>query len=396
MTVGRRLLFSLVTLTLVFGVIEAGCWIAWRVLETRAMRVRTEMGTEALKSNGINFMMKSDPLLGFTLQPNHPVPGTNSVGFAQRYEVPVARTAGKLRIVTMGESTTQGHGPDRGNYPYHLKQLLDDPSLGGAPAEIINAGVAGWFSEQVALYAERKVAAYKPDVVIFYAGWNDFQSYTPYGVPPPMSVFHVQYGNPYRIQSDFPIKTVVFAVAAYEALLRDTATSRPPATRQPDGYAGAPEDQYRFLFANLDQAIAALRRGNPEVKIVVSTLVARWPDGTRADFDAPQGHVWWMKQEPQVDPAGAERAMRRFNEAVRAYARSRKLVLIDVEQAYSGLDRRKLLWDFAHMTDEGYELMANVIYDSLVKQQVISGRAPPKLPELLSKYAKPRPNVKQE
>lgn len=397
MSIGRRILFSLVTLALVFGVVEAGCWVAWMALETRAMRVRTEMGEQRLKTNSINFMMKSDPLLGFVLRPSHPVAGSNAAGFAQRDEVPVERTdPKKLRVVTMGESTTQGHGPERANYPFHLRNLLQAPAIGGGPAELINAGVAGWFSEQVALWAEHKVAAYRPDVVICYCGWNDFQSYTPYSGPPSMSAFHVEYGNPYRVGSDFPLKTIVFAVAAYEALARSTAKPPPPATRQPDGYGAPPEEHYRFLYANLDKAIAGLRRGNPSVKVAVSTLVGRWPHGTREDFDAPQGHVWWMKGPPPVDPEAAARAMRRFNEAMRGYARSRGLVLIDAEKAYEYLDRRKLLWDFAHMTDEGYELLANVIYDSLVRQQVIPGSASPRLPELLSKYAMPKPNVKQE
>ncbi|HYC64339.1 MAG TPA: SGNH/GDSL hydrolase family protein, partial [Reyranellaceae bacterium] len=220
MTIGRRLLFSLVTLVLVFGVVEAVCWAAWLALEARAMQVRTEKATENLKANAINFLVQTDPLLGFVLKPNNAASGTNSAGFVQFDEVPIARTAGRQRIATFGESTTQGHGPGRANYPHHLKHLLEDPVVGGGPVDVINAGVAGWNSDQVALWAQHKVARYQPDVAVFYTGWNDFQSYDPFGPPPVQSYFEMAYGNPFRIQSDFPIKTVVFAVAAYEATLR--------------------------------------------------------------------------------------------------------------------------------------------------------------------------------
>ena len=69
----------------------------------------------------------------------------------------------------MGESTTQGHSTDVGNYPVYLKATLEQRARGYAAVEIINAGVSGWTSDQLALRAERQLAAYRPDIVVLYA-----------------------------------------------------------------------------------------------------------------------------------------------------------------------------------------------------------------------------------
>jgi lysophospholipase L1-like esterase len=386
MSRGQKFVFSLVTLVLFFGVIEAVAWTAWLALESRAPQVRTAKGEESLAANSIRFQLKTDPVLGYILRPNAPENGVNAAGFAQLNDVPVARTPGVLRIATMGESTTQGHGADTGNYPAYLGRLLQSPTIGGQRVEVINAGVSGWVSDQVALWAEHKVAAYKPDVVIFYTGWNDFQAYSPFSVPGPISYFQVAFGNPYRVESDFPIKTVVFAIAAYEAMTRKPFAPPVQLTPSAEGYVQSAQENYRYLFASLDRAIAALRRANPDVKIVISTIVGRWPEGGREEFDKPNGHTWWMKD--RIDPQQAATAMERFNEAIRTYARARAVVLIDPARVLSGTDRRRLQWDFAHFSDEGYELLANTIYSELLRQQVVKGAPSPRMTELMSKYAK--------
>ena len=388
MSVRRRLLFSLVTLAIFLGVVEAGCRLAWLRLEARAFQVRTELGEQSLKTNAINFILQSDPILGFVLKPGLAAAGINIDGFAQRQIVPIGRDVPAIRIVAMGESTTHGHSVDTGNYPLYLRHLVAELAAQGKPVEMINAGVSGWMSDQVALWAEHKVAAYRPDLVVFYAGWNDFQSYDPYRAAPTESIFDKAFGNPFRIESDFAVKTVLFAVAGYEAALAWLAPPRaPPALPRADGYAASADENYRFLFKNLDRAVAAFKKINPGTRFAVSTLVGRWPDELQADYETILGRTWWMTQR-SLDQAAAALTLQRLNQAIRDYARQRELVLIDAELAYAPLDRSMMQTDFAHMTDTGYELLANVMYDALRKDGLLQGPPSPRLSELLAKYDK--------
>lgn len=67
-----------------------------------------------------------------------------------------------------------------------------------------------------------------------------------------------------------------------------------------------------------------------------------------------------MKHRNLTRGDAAER-LRRFNALIRQYAAQRALTLVDAEAAFDGLDRGRLQWDFAHMTFEGYELLAETM-----------------------------------
>jgi hypothetical protein len=150
-------------------------------------------------------------------------------------------------------------------------------------------------------------------------------------------------------------------------------------------YSAAVEDNYRFYLLSMNRIIAAFRAGNPDVKIAVSTLVGRWPAGTEADYASDQGATWWMK-EHRLSPQQAAEALARFNDLIRSFARSHGLVVIDAAHEFVDLDRARIQLDFAHMTPEGYELLAEVMYDALRRAGVVDGKPSPRLAELRSKY----------
>ena len=135
--------------------------------------------------------------------------------------------------------------------------------------------------------------------------------------------------------------------------------------------------------------VAAFRSNDPKVRIALCTLVGRWPLGTEAQFTRDEGGfagaVPWMRTH-RLDREQAAATLARFNEVIRDYARSRNLLLIDVAATFAALDRGKLQWDFAHLTPEGYELLAEVIYEGLRGGGYVRGEASPRLVELRDKY----------
>jgi len=108
------------------------------------------------------------------------------------------------------------------------------------------------------------------------------------------------------------------------------------------------------------------------VKIVISTIVGRWPYESEAYFDNGDNSIWWMKGGKD-DSRSAHEHLRRFNEMVRSYAHQKGIVVADSERFFSGMERENLLWDFAHFTDEGYELLAKSIFKAMADSGVIKG-----------------------
>ena len=163
MTIARKIAYSSLTALMFVMVVEGAARLVWAKLEADAFRQRLDAGATILRNDAINYIKDPDGDYGYVLKGNLTIEGThiNSARFHQRDEVPVALTPGALRVVCMGESTTFGNDVDS-NYPSKLRNILSSEARGYKAYEVINAGVPGWTSEQVALRAELQLAQYKP------------------------------------------------------------------------------------------------------------------------------------------------------------------------------------------------------------------------------------------
>ncbi|MBT5551190.1 MAG: SGNH/GDSL hydrolase family protein [Nitrospina sp.] len=136
----------------------------------------------------------ADPLLGWRLGKNVGITLhyghaegvawqiTNQQGFAASdslsFEVPQKKPPGVFRIFIFGGSTVEGIGAKTpfGNLPAQFSQLLKKtvrPLEGFTSFEVVNAGVAGYSSNNEYLYFISEIIHYDPDLVIFYDGAND-------------------------------------------------------------------------------------------------------------------------------------------------------------------------------------------------------------------------------
>ncbi|HEU5305514.1 MAG TPA: GDSL-type esterase/lipase family protein, partial [Gemmatimonadales bacterium] len=289
---GKKLVFAVVTVVIVLGAVEGGARLIWMWLESRALARTVKRGEAVLRNDAINFVKVADGRYGYTLRPGFSRGGlvVNDQGFAQREAVDRDRKAGTLRLIAMGESTTQGHDVDTGNYPVYLRRLLQGGARGFAQTEVVNAGVSGWVSDQAALRAEWELADYKPDIVVLYLGWNDFQSYDPYGPKWGESYFNAVYG-PDRVRDRLGLKSVEL-LSGVASAVRVRMMKRPAAARE-RAEPVAPAEIYRFFVASLDRIGVAYRTSNPRVKIAICTLVGRWPQGTLEEYEEKaNGRTW--------------------------------------------------------------------------------------------------------
>ena len=382
MTIGRKIAYSAVMLVAVFVLMEGAARLVWRRLEARAFQQRQERGENILRNDAVNYLRVADGTYVYVLRPNTQAGAVyiNGQGFLQRDEVPVERRDGFLRVICLGESTTFGSDLET-NYPAYLRKILASQARGFKGYEVINAGVPGWVSDQIALRVEHQLAAFKPDAVILYAGGNDFQSYDPLGSPPAISYFeHAYGGTAWKQYATSWLKSVALLSALYHSKSRELQESPAAAGGQPN----PPPQCYRFLLANLREIVAAFRRANPNVKIFVCTLVGRWPQGTPHEL-AHDPPVWWM-QRHNVGPPQAAAFLAGMNDQLRLLARTENVILIDDAAIFETFDRSRLQWDYFHMYAEGYELLAWTMYSAMREAGVVQGEPGSRQAELLAKY----------
>lgn len=383
----RLALMSAFTVVVLLGAVELASRFLFSMLEKRAFANRLEEGERRLATDQINFLKEPHGVYGYVLKPNvdNGSQFTNRAGYAQRDVVPVERGDGAFRLIAMGESTTHGHRIDTGNYPDHLRRILSERSSDGRRVEVLNAGVSGWASGQIALKAEFELAAFRPDVAFLYAGWNDFQGYDPFYPPQSQPAIEKMFGTDLFQEASHQLRTVALMDAAVgwvkwkvQHRLRKIAKKRGPADF-------APVDTYRFYLHNLDRIVKAFRSANPETVIVASTIVGRWPTESLGDYESRWGRTYWMV-EHEVSQEEAARRLAVFNQLIRDYAAANDIVMIDAAAFFADLDRSRLQTDFAHFTDEGYELLAQLIADSLERAAIIELEPNARLAQLTRAY----------
>lgn len=383
----KRFGFALLIIIVFFTMVEGAARLIWWRRAAEAFSATARRGEELLRNDAIHYMKQADPLYGYRLKPGFSQGDifVNSQGFGQREVIPQERTPGLLRLAALGDSTTMGHDVDKGNYLVYLRRLLAERAREGhAGVEVINAGVPGWVSDQVALHAEHELAAFRPDIAILYVGGNDFQAYDPYGEYA-LSSFFESYigGSKYHWQALSHCKSLVLLNALYgKYCVPRTAEPAPAKCKN-----ASPEQLYRFLVQNLERIVTAFRGSNPNVQVCLCTLAARWPYLAPEEF-REHAPIWWIKDH-QLTCAEAIQCLARFNTVLRNYAASRGLLLIDTDAALAQLDRSRVQTDSFHFNNVGYELLAEIMYETLRQAGVIHGAKSPRRAELLSKFAQP-------
>ena len=158
----RRILYSLSILMLVSMVAEAGARLIW--------------SDEDLVMNPTLTYLRDEPTLLWSMRPQVDIEldgfhlQTNSLGLRD-HEIAQPKPEDRVRILSLGESTTWGHGVAlEETYGKVLETLL---SSGNEDFEVINAGVAGYTTWQSAVYLEERGLDLQPDVVMLYHLKND-------------------------------------------------------------------------------------------------------------------------------------------------------------------------------------------------------------------------------
>lgn len=98
---------------------------------------------------------------------------TNSAGMRNTRDFPYEKPAGVLRVLSLGDSHTQGHEVrQEATFSAVLERMLETRGL---HAEVLNAGVSGFSTAEALVYLENEGWKYSPDVVVLGFFANDFE-----------------------------------------------------------------------------------------------------------------------------------------------------------------------------------------------------------------------------
>ena len=130
-----------------------------------------------------SYRLSDDPVLRYEYQPGlrasdahfdalHEGFTTNSLGFRDD-EFPIAKPAGEVRILALGDSTTAGNGvPELSNtWPKRLERRFAES--GRPELRVLNLGVGGYQPLQEARLLELRGLAFEPDLVLVLVSLND-------------------------------------------------------------------------------------------------------------------------------------------------------------------------------------------------------------------------------
>jgi lysophospholipase L1-like esterase len=97
---------------------------------------------------------------------------TNSRGFRNAVDFPYGKPNGAMRVLSLGDSQTQGHEVRQGaTFSAVLENYLNAHNV---HAEVLNTGVSGFSTAEQLAFLENEGYKYEPDVVVLGFFANDF------------------------------------------------------------------------------------------------------------------------------------------------------------------------------------------------------------------------------
>ena len=227
----RKLVLSFITMAMLLIVGEVICRMVWS-----AGDLQLSPESAHLRDHPTRLWVQA-PNLDTTL-PEHGTLQTNELGFRDG-PVAIPKPPGQYRVLSLGESSTWGHGVRVGEtYSAVLQQLL------GNQARVINAGVPAYTIQQSAVFLAEEGPRLQPDMVLVYHQTNDFLP--AHGVDPNNPLVQLTGNDRQMIERRRPLApllTVLFHSRLYLALrnaMLRLPTSLPQAGSNRDGPVRVP------------------------------------------------------------------------------------------------------------------------------------------------------------
>lgn len=248
----RKFLMSLAVLVGLFAIGELASRAIWSVADLSLSAENAHLIDHPTR------LWVQAPNASFTL-PEHGELQTNELGLRDG-PVAIPKPAGEHRILSLGESSTWGHGVRQSDtYSTLLERMMTTP---GRAVNVINAGVPAYTVQQSAVYLAEEGARLQPDVVMVYHQTNDFLPSGGIDTHNPLVRLTASDRELIRRRRPLaPVLRVLFASRLYlvlrNAFLR-MPSSIPDAASVPNGPVRVPEADRRAALDSMLQSARAI------------------------------------------------------------------------------------------------------------------------------------------
>jgi len=172
----RKILFSLISFAVFFILLETAGRLAEIVLAAPVQPETVRSGWQSEFFSHYFDWHEPDPdlLWRFRSGLDNPLLKTNSDHLLGD-EIEKPKPEKTFRVLILGDSSPVGLGlkSRRQGFDNIFEYMLENELAGTGRAEVINAAVSGYTSEQIGRFMEKKGWGYQPDLVVVYCGNND-------------------------------------------------------------------------------------------------------------------------------------------------------------------------------------------------------------------------------
>ena len=270
----------------------------------------------------------------------------NSLGYRSN-EFTVEKPKEKIRIVTLGGSTTYGVGVNNDEtWPSHLAKEL------GANYEVINMGVPGYSSRENLLQSEMYLSELQPDLAIYYIGLNDLRNINIENLADDYSDFHQPslYGafglcKNENIPALASLKLMV--LFGQKLNLIETCPNQEVDVKT-RGHQGVDERALSIYKSNLERIISLCKSNGIEVMLVPQTLLE--------EVLKTGDYSWWI---PYVPTEEMDDMMDAYNATLKSVADSAGVSFALTVMEYKW--QKEDYVDLSHFTNNANEKLAKIL-----------------------------------
>jgi len=220
----------------------------------------------------------------------------------------------RFRIALLGGSTTFATGvSDKDSWPALLQQRL------GSDYAVYNYGIAGYSTAENIIQMALQVPEIKPDLVVFYEGWNDIRHYHNPAFTPDYYYHGIQLYNDLQIDASGKAKTPwVSRMARYFAVFKLMLRLSNSRSGSDTTLFDTPDPQVdRIYQRNLATLKLLAEKAGARVLFVPQVLNDAMYEGKTGDGPLDPKWVnpeasdgWWS---PYIRNKAMPKLMRRFN-----------------------------------------------------------------------------------
>lgn len=294
-----------------------------------------------------------------------PIFSVNLLGFRSTKDFSINKPQGTIRIVCLGESTTQGITEDGTTYPEQLELTLRE-AYPDKMIEVINAGISRTHVRDHIEYFKLKLKHLDPDILIYYGGYNSFGLHHFYSG---VCEDEVWKRNACWISTlPFPMKWLM----VYSAYFRMRGEQLYSSYKPPPTFfqLNADRDLIRRNFSD-DLNLLVETVQSEGVEVILSSFVLLRKGSREIKYEEhPSLFKHVNHYNYPLAPSDLRKAFHRLNDQVRKVAVDNRVHFIDLEASFP-MEFENFIYDDLHFSARGNIVVANMIKEFFAKRNIL-------------------------